>query len=540
VAVIAIIVIIALVAGVYYATLPGPSPTPKRVLRALPGAWPTYIDPAVAVDWSSSRVMPNLYDPLVHPSLEGPKPCLAESWETSADAKTWTFHLRHGVKFHDGSELTAEDVVFSMDRLLTIGEGYAFEFEPYVENVTALDKYTVQFKMKKPYGPFLDAVTLFFVANKDVIMAHIKKPGLYGDYGDYAKDWLLTHDAGSGAYVVKEYSLEKELVMEMFKDYWGKFAPKAPEEVHFMPNPGPAAVRTMMVKRELEIGGELPKEVVEYLATVKGINPGALFFGDQVTLTINTKKPPTDDVHLRRAMCWAFDYEQGAKTFYGASPSVGPISKEIPGCDPNVFHYTRNLTKAVEELKQSKYYDTLDQYEVEVHWCAEVADEEKVALLLVNCMAEVGIKAKIVKTPWLSIVEEVAKQETSPNVVCFLPCTTYGEAGSILKVKFHSEAAGTCYAANWLLNDTIDAMIDQAMATSNRTERFKIYSELTEELQNLATEVNVCDMPMMHPYQDYYVDWPIMEGKSPPDLAYNFELRSMQVYPEKREELLGG
>jgi peptide/nickel transport system substrate-binding protein len=510
------------------------------VLRALPGAWPTYIDPAVAVDWSSSRVMPNLYDPLVHPSLEGPKPCLAESWEASTDAMTWTFHLRHGVKFHDGSELTAEDVVFSMERMLTIGEGYAFEFLPYVESVKALDQYTVQFKMKKPYGPFLDALSLFFVVNKDVVMANIKKPGQYGDYGDYGKEWLLTHDAGSGAYMVKEYVLEKELVMVLFKDYWGEVAPNAPEEVHFMPNPGPATVRTMMVKRELEIAGELPKEVVEYLATVKGINPGPLFFGDQVTLTINTKKPPTDDVHFRRAMCWAFDYEQGVKIFYLAQPSKGPVSHEIPGWDPNLFQYTRDLDKAREELKQSKYYDKLDQYEVEVHWCAEVADEEKVAILFANCMNEIGIKTRIVKTPWLSIVEELAKQETTPNIVVLLPCTTYGEAGSILKIKFHSEAAGSCYSANWLQNATIDAMIEKAMATVDRTERFKIYSELQMELQNLATEINVCDMPMMHPYQDYYVDWPIMEGKSPPDLCYNFELRFMQVYPEKRQELLIG
>lgn len=102
------------------ATPTPPPPPEKRVLRAT-FAWPTYIDPAVGSDFSSTSSLVNLYDTLVFPNTEGGvDPDLAESWETSEDGLTWTFHLKKGIKFHNGSELTASDVAFSMNRMLEI------------------------------------------------------------------------------------------------------------------------------------------------------------------------------------------------------------------------------------------------------------------------------------------------------------------------------------------------------------------------------------------------------------------------------------
>ena len=465
-----------------------------------------------------------------------------DNWTVSTDGLTWTFKLKQGVKFHDGSELKAEDVAFSMDRLLTIGQGYAFEFLPYVNKTTALDDYTVEFKLNKSWGPMLNALTLFFVVNKDVVMAHIADPSAgapsYGEFKDYATTWLATHDAGSGPYKVKSFITEASLTMEVFTDYFEEILPNAPEEVIFSASPGAATVKTMMAKRELEIAGELPREVNEYLETITGIKAGKIFFGDQVTLSINTRRPPTDDVHFRRAMAYAFNYTAGAQIFAGAVQSKGPVSQEIPGHDPNIFVYDMNLAKAQEELQQSKYASNYTEYEVEVAWCAEVADEEKVSILFANCMQQLGINVKVTKVPWLSMIELAAIQESTPNMMCFLPCTTYGEAASILNVKFHSEAAGSCYGCSWLLNDTIDQMLEDALSTVDQDERFAKYANIQAELQQLCTEINVCDMPMIQCYQDHYVDWPTAEGQAPPDLCYNIECRLIQVYPEKRQELL--
>jgi peptide/nickel transport system substrate-binding protein len=161
-------------------------------------SWPTFIDPAVGNDFSSSTSLTNIYDTLVFPNAEGGvDPWLAESWEISDDGLTYTFKLREGVKFHDGSELLASDVVYSFDRLQEVGEGYAYLITG-VDSVTAPDDYTVEFKLERPSGLFLPSLVRLYVANEELVRANTQAEGPYGEEGDYGKDWLLTNDAGSG------------------------------------------------------------------------------------------------------------------------------------------------------------------------------------------------------------------------------------------------------------------------------------------------------------------------------------------------------
>lgn len=542
-AVIGAIIIVAVIASVvYYVTLPGPTPTEKRILRAT-FSWPTAIDPAVAHDFSSSRSVVNLYDPLLYPTPEGDVvPWVAETWEASEDGLTWTFYIRHGIKFHDGSELTAEDIAFSMNRLLTIGEGFASLFLPYVESATALDEYTVQIKLKRPLGPFLAMLPFLWIANKDLVMEHIKTPGPYGEYGDYGKEWLLTHDAGSGAYKVKEFILEEELIMERFEDYWEEVLPNAPDEVHHIGICEPSTVRTMMLKREVEITDQWqPEENLEFLDSVEGIDIASVLYGSQIQFSVHTRKPPTDDVHFRRAMAWAFDYEEALKLIPGVIRPKGVVPIGTPGQNPDVTQYHRDLEKAMEELQKSKYYDKLDEYTVEIHWSAAVPVEERISILFAECMEDIGISVKVVKTPWLTIIEEAASEEASPSMTLYYGNgITYNEAGSVFVDRFHSSSAKLCGTANWLLNSTIDAMIEDAIATTDLEERLKKYEKIEEILVDLCAEIPIADIPLRCVYQAYYVDWPATRGEVIPIWAmmYNFQHRLIQVDPEKRQELL--
>lgn len=195
------------------------APTRPRALR-ITFSWPTFIDPAVGNDFSSSTSLANIYDTLVFPNAEaGVDPWLAESWDISDDGLTYTFHLRKGVKFHDGSELLASDVVYSYNRLQTVGEGYAYLITG-VESVKAVDDYTVEFKLEHPSGLFVPSLVRLYVANEDLVRENTLAEGPYGDEGDYGKEWLLTHDAGSGPYRVVEFPLEEYLLMEKFNDWW--------------------------------------------------------------------------------------------------------------------------------------------------------------------------------------------------------------------------------------------------------------------------------------------------------------------------------
>jgi len=503
-------------------------------------AWPTYIDPAIGADVSGQTALVNLYDALVFSDIKGnPLPHVAESWETSPDGLTWTFYLHPGIKFHNGSELTAEDVKFSMDRVITIGEGNAFLFMGKVKETEVVNKYAVAFHLEKPYGPFISTLFLFYIVNKDQVMANIVKPGLYGDFGDYGKEYLLTHDAGSGSYIVEEFPLEEYLLMKKNPNYWIDIDQNAPDEFKMIGTTVPMTIKTMMVRRELEICDIWQStESLEALSKIEGIEIASFPAGSEYYLQMHTKKPPTDDIHFRKAMAWAFDYETATKLFLGAIQAKGPNVSNLAGSDPNSFQYHQDLDKAREELEQSKYYSHLDKYTVELDWCSEVPDEEKIALLFMSNMDKIGIKIKAVKTPWLSMVEESATPETSPHIFSLINTARYPEAGSQLQARYHSDSAKTFLQNEWLLDPVLDEMIEDAIATIDKDERFKKYHKVQKYIMDLCPTIFVLDPQNNVAYQSKYVDWYCTRGENIPVNGYHMVARFIKIFPEKRKELL--
>lgn len=516
---------------------PEPAKDLKRELRAT-FAWPTYLDPAVGSDFSSSSSFVNLYDTLIYPTSTGDiVPHLAESWDASADGMTWTFYLKKGVKFHDGSELTAEDVAFSMDRLIAIGEGYGYLYAGSIKKSEAVDKYTVRFHMSKPYGPFLTTLVKLYIVNKDHVLANSKAEGPYGEFGDYGKEYLLTNDAGSGPYKVKEMRLEEYLLMDKFDGYWGEYAPNAPDEVRFIGTTEPVTVRTMMSRQELEISDQWQSlEALNSLDAIEGVDVATMYIGTMFYYMTHTKKPPTDDVHFRRAMSWALDYKTiTEKLFPGCRIPQGPVPVGYAGHDPNFTKYTRDLDKAMTHLKKSKYYNKLDEYPVEVHWISEVPDEEKAAMLFMSNMADIGIKVNVVKVPWLSVVEEMSNIDQSPNIVTVFVSPHYAEAGSIIESRYHSNSAATWEQNEWLLDPEIDRAIEKAIATIDRDERFKIYREIQQKIDEICPSLYLFEQAQKQAYQATYIDWPAAKGESIPVMGYNFAARFIQVYPDRKK-----
>ena len=470
-----------------YAAIGKGAPPPEKSTLNVTFSWPTYIDPAVGSDFSSTSSLCNLYDTLVFPNTAGGVDAhLAESWRVSGDGLTWTFILKKGVKFHNGSELTASDVAFSMNRLLEIGEGLAYVFLGTVEGATAPDDYTVEFKLTQPSGLFLISLIRLYIADEEEVMANIVTPGPYGDKGDYGKEYLLTHDAGSGAYKVKEFPLEEYLLMAKNSSWFGAFAPNAPAEVRFIATTEAATVRTLMSRQELEITDQWQTiEALEALSAMEGIDVAAVPVLTEFYYMIHTKRAPTDDVHF-----------------------------------PDVFVFERDLDKAREELALSAYADELDAYPVEVHWITEVPAEEKWALLFQANMADIGIDVEVVGTPWLSVVENAASQELSPHIVTIYVSADFPEAGPLLKVRYHSDAAPTWSQNEWLLDDELDQMIDDALLTVDTDERYAKYRALQDYIMDLSPSIFLYDQYQKHAYQSAYVDWPAARGEVIPVMGY--------------------
>ena len=154
-------------------------------------SWPDAIDPAIGNDYADSSSLINLYDSLVFPNAQGSvDPWLADKWDVSQDGLTYTFHLHPGVLFHDGNPLKASNVVFSYNRLKTIGQGFAYLVTPDVANVTAPDDATVVFTLSKPSALFLGTLVRLYVSEEALVKQNTNSQGAYGASGDYGTAWL--------------------------------------------------------------------------------------------------------------------------------------------------------------------------------------------------------------------------------------------------------------------------------------------------------------------------------------------------------------
>ena len=456
----------------------------------------------------------------------------------SKDGLTYTFTLRKNVKFHNGDPLTAEDVVFSAQRLMTIGEGYAYLFTPIVDKITAPTPQSVRFTLKQQFGPFLNALVNLYVLNRKQVSAHLEKPGDYGEWGDYGKKWLLTNDAGSGAYMVKEMKMAERFVAVRFPGYWNEFDAANPDSFTQIATEEPVTIRTLMAKRELEVSDQWQSEEnFAAMAKIDGVSIARFPSGNILTFSLNVQKAPTDDVHVRRALAYAMDYDSLLKGVYPSSKqATGPVSSVLSpstGAAP----YATNIDKAIAELKQSKYAADIAKYPLDICYPAEWVAADKMALLFQASAAKAGIVVRIAKQPWAKMIADVAQPESTAHVNILTYAPHYGEAGSPLS-RYHSRNGGTWEGVEWLKDARIDALITEALATVDPKARKAKYDALTKQLIELCPSIWAVDVTEQHAYQSGYMEWGADKrvkagGSAIPVQGYNFYMRDLKVFPEK-------
>ena len=466
------------------------------------------VDPARANDYTETISMINLYDPLVFPDGTGAiQPKLAESWDVTEDALTYTFHLRKGVKFHDGSEVLAEDVVFSMERMLALKDGYSWMWLNLITNVTENDTYTVGFQLNKPFAPFLSTLPAFCVVNKDAILAHLKA-GDYGKYGDYGVGWLNTavaEDAGSGPYMLKAWDRGREIVFSRFGDYflgWPN-GEQSVDEVHMMNLPATATVKTMLRSGELVMTDNLRTfEDYQDISNYKGINVIPADTGQQIAFKINTKVAPTDDVHIRRMLAWAFDYALAVeKVAPGSKQARGPVPSAIPGQNPRVFQYSQDLDEARAELEQSKYYPNVPTIDIVMGIGAEAW--RRMGLALQAALDGLGVDLEIHMETWGRMCELAAQPETTPNMMAIIQAPMYTDPDTFLYSMYHSDAAGTWMSTEWLQNPIVDELITQARKTVDPDKREHLWNVVQQIIVEECPDIFIYQARLFYAMQDY-------------------------------------
>ena len=245
---------------------------------------------------------------------------------------------------------------------------------------------------------------------------------------------------------------------------------------------------------------------------------------------LNTKKPPLDDVHVRKAMAWATDYEGMLEIYPGCPRAYGPVPPQVFGASDSFTRYNRNLDKAMAELKQSKYYGELDKYPIDVSYIQGNGDTPKLCMLFAKNMEEIGLKANLVEAPWVLFCNKQESIETSPHVTNLFCNASYPEAGSILEFKYASWTVGNWNQNEWLQDDKFDAAITDALTTADEQARIAKYAEIQRYIvEDLSASIFTFVSVVKPTYRTDVFSWPAGDGKPHAIAEFNFNMSHFRM-----------
>ncbi|MDP2008462.1 MAG: ABC transporter substrate-binding protein [Rubrivivax sp.] len=281
------------------------------------------LDPAEAFEISAGELMGNAYDRLLRYDVADPSkllPDLARSWKVSEDGKTYAFELKPGIKFASGNALSAEDVVFSLQRAVLLDKQPAFILTQFgltkdnvKDKVKATGPLTLTLETDKAYAPTLVynclTANVAAVVDKKLVMS---KEVLKDGAGDMGYAWLKTNYAGSGAMKIREWRANEIVALERNENYWG--AKSKPARVIYRHIKESATQRLLLEKGDVDIARNLTPQDLDALAGHKEIKTTATPKGTVYYFSLNQKNPILAKPEVREAFKWLLDYDAIAKT----------------------------------------------------------------------------------------------------------------------------------------------------------------------------------------------------------------------------------
>ncbi|MGE0148837.1 MAG: ABC transporter substrate-binding protein [Parvibaculaceae bacterium] len=299
---------------------------PIRILRTTA---PDNIDPALTCTIFGGSLVNNLYDRLVEYKKAGDRlgpdvePMVAQSWQVSDDGREYRFALRPGLKFASGNPITAEDVVYSLERTRKLGgcQGYNLEGGQTgnITSIEAVDAATVVVRMKNPDPLFLtDLTNNIGIIDKAVLEAN-------GGLTEAGTAWLSKNAAGSGPFTLGGYDPESQIVLDARPDYWK--GPAAASQLIFQIAKDPSTTELLLGSGAADVAYDVPAQDIDRLASLpalKAVAGPSLTF---VNVGLNVTRKPLDDIRLRQALSYATPFGEILAAFGGkySHPLVGPI-----------------------------------------------------------------------------------------------------------------------------------------------------------------------------------------------------------------------
>jgi len=453
---------------------------------------PAMLDPAIDYTFGSVPVFRAAYERLVtFDSYTGEvKPELATSWEISEDGLAYTFYLRPAVKFHDGAAFDAYAVKTAYERAMTINEGPAWMLTTYVKSIDVIGDLIVRINLKRPFVPFLRVLTSYWgmgIPSPKAIAEHVE---------DLGKAFFREHVVGTGPYKLVEWVRGQYMLLERFENYWRGWPGKHLDRIVIQIVRDTTTMAMLLERGEIDVAYGIPVAELDPLI----VNPEIVVrvYDTYTTnmIAMNTTRPPLDNVLVRRALSYSFDYEGAMAVFANyTKPLIGQIPPGLLGYDPTLPRYTFNLERARELLAQAGYPH--GGFTLEYTWVTEEPEGRRIGILWQEALRKLGIELKITEVTVAGHWDRISSPETTPDLANYRWCIDFPDPLSILLPLYHGDYAPPVgYNISRWSNPRINELIDKAAIEPDEEVRKQILKEIQLLLLEDAPNIWITTVPV--------------------------------------------
>ncbi len=470
---------------------PANAQTPPNVLVVGQIAEPKSLDPHAVTAVNDFRILMNVYDGLVRykdGTLEV-EPALAESWTISDDGTVYTFKLRDGITFHDGSALNAEAIKFNFDRMLDeshpqhdTGPFPLSFFFSSVDTVTAVDDLTVEFKLKEPYAPFLSnlAYPTGLIVSPDAVKEHGKEFG--------------RNPSGTGAFKFAEWEANAKVVVSRNDDYWD--GASSLEAVIYRPITDANTRIAEMLSGGLDIMVEVPPDSLQQFR-----DDGQFVVHEQAGphvwfLILNTKEGPFANKAVRQAANYAINKKALVDNILQGTAEVaaGPTPPAFAWAyNEDLEPYAYDPEKAKALLKEAGYNgEPLTFYVAEGG--SGMLDPIAMGTAIQADLKAVGMEVKIETYEWNTFLGKVNPGlEGKADMAEMAWMTNDPDTLPFLALRSEAMPDKGGFNSGYYSNPRVDELLEAARRSTDQAERAKLYKEMQTIVQEDAPWVFVAN-----------------------------------------------
>ena len=421
------------------------------------------LDPHLVFDTRRADVRLQLYDGLYR-WLDAPlriTPWLAQSYTVSEDGRTFRFTLRKDARFHDGRDVRASDVVYSVERVLALKRGLAPLLAGLVSpgSTKAVDPLTVEFSLGRASPLFLSLLPEIAIVNAELLKAN----ELNNDWG---RGWLQNNDAGSGSYAFKARTATSGITATRFAGHWSTEWPEKPtEEIELRMMLDPDERIASLIKGEVHVlqGNLLPHHLKRLReakdVAIIDVDSPRVFLG-----LLHSGREPMKALPFRRAMAQAFDADRfiASTLGNGAAALTIPAPPSLVAAPPNLARPRFDLAAAADGIAKLK----IAPREYTIGAIAGDPHSERAALVMLDGLGKLGITARIVAEPWPIVAARMRDEKLMPDILFLWLGARYLDANNWLGELFDCDLVGMGNPS-WYCNRDADRLIKEARSATD-------------------------------------------------------------------------